>query len=156
MRAVAAWTMVGFVILAGVLAAVIPGYIRRIADTLHKSPGETFLAGVLLWIALPPLIVILALSIVGIPLVAFLPFIIILVCVVGFAGISQLIGDRLLGGFGQQHNVVLEAIVGAALLGALMFIPALGWLVIGFAVTWGIGAIVVLLFRRIRRVPAPA
>jgi hypothetical protein len=153
MRAVAAWTMVGFIVLAGVLSGVFPTQIRRIADVLHRSPGESLLAGVVLWVALPPLVVVLALSIVGIPIVAFLPFILMLVGIVGFAGLSQFIGDRLLGGFQQQHNIVLESVVGAALLGVLVFIPALGWLAILFAVTWGIGAVLVLLLRRIRRTP---
>ncbi len=153
MRAVAAWTMVGFIILAGVCSAVFPTQIRRIADVLHRSPGESLVAGVVLWVALPPLVVVLALSIVGIPIVAFLPFILMLVGLVGFAGLSQLIGDRLLGGFHQQHNPVLESVVGALLLGVLVFIPGLGWLAILAAITWGIGAVLVLLLRRIRRTP---
>ncbi|HEU4798236.1 MAG TPA: polymer-forming cytoskeletal protein [bacterium] len=153
MRAVGAWTMVGFIMLAGVLGTVFPRHIRRIADVLHQSPGEALLAGVGLWVVLPPLAIVLALSIVGIPVVAFLPFIVMLAGIVGFAGASQLIGDRLLGGFQKQHNTALEAIVGAALLGVLIFIPGLGWLAILFAVTWGIGAVLVLLLRRIRRAP---
>ncbi|MDP3703896.1 MAG: hypothetical protein Q8R78_05870, partial [Candidatus Omnitrophota bacterium] len=81
-----------------------------------------------------------------------------LVGIVGFAGLSQLIGDRLLGGFQQQHNTVLESVVGAALLGVLVFIPGLGWLAIVLAVTWGIGGVIVLVLRRVRQptVQAPA
>ncbi|MGH2399244.1 MAG: hypothetical protein ACRDFA_04070 [bacterium] len=158
MRAVAAWTMVGFIILAGVLAAVVPVPIRRIADILHQSPGESLLAGVALWLALPPLAVALALSIVGIPIVAFLPLIVMLVGLAGFSGLSQLIGGRVLSGFQRQHNTLLEAVVGAALLGVLVLIPGVGWLAIMLAFTWGIGAVVLLLLRRVRRptTPAPA
>lgn len=156
MRAVAAWTMVGFVILAGVIGAVFPSHVRRIADVLHQSPGESLLAGFGLWVVLPPLAVVLTLSIVGIPLVAFLPFIVMLVGIVGFAGASQLIGDRLLGGFQKQHNAALEAIVGAAVLGVLVLIPGLGWLAIIAAVTWGIGGVVMLVLRRIRQPPVRA
>lgn len=157
MRAVAAWTMIGFIVLAAVVAAVFPAQIRRIADVLHGSPGESLLAGVGLWVVLPPFALVLALSIVGIPIVAFVPFIVMVVGAVGFAGVSQLIGDRLLGGFQQQHNTTLEAVVGAALLGVLAFIPGLGWLAIFLAITWGIGGVLVLILRRVRRpVQAPA
>lgn len=155
-RVMATWTLVGFIVMAAVFGAIFPSQIRRIADVLHQSPGESLLAGVALWILLPPLALVLALSIVGIPVVAFLPFAVMVVGLVGFTGASQLIGDRLLGGFQRQHNTALEAIVGAALLGVLAFIPGLGWLAILLAITWGIGGVLLVVIRRIRPSPAPA
>jgi cytoskeletal protein CcmA (bactofilin family) len=155
MRALATWTFVGFVVLAAVAAALFPRQVRQVADALHHAPGESLLAGLVLWIALPPLALILTLSVVGIPAVAFLPLAVLLLGLAGLAGASQLIGDRILGGFQQQHQVVTEAVVGAALLGALAFIPGLGWLVIFAAFTWGIGAVVLVIFHRIRGTSAP-
>ncbi|HXF82650.1 MAG TPA: polymer-forming cytoskeletal protein [bacterium] len=156
MRAMATWTFAGFVVLAAVAAALFPLQVRQVADALRRSPGESLLAGVVLWIALPPLALLLTLSVVGIPAVAFLPFAVLLLGLAGLAGASQLIGDRILGGFQQQHQIVTEAVVGAALLGALVFIPGLGWLAIFAAFTWGIGAVVLVIFRRIRGTSAPS
>jgi len=153
MRTMATFTFVTFVVLAALVAALFPTQTRRIADALHRSPGEAILAGVLLWMLLPPLAVLLAVSIVGIPLVVFLPFAVMLLSIAGFAGASQLLGDRILGGFQQQHATALEALVGAALLGVLVFIPGLGWVTIFLAVTWGIGAVLLLVFRRTRGAP---
>lgn len=147
MRAMATWTMVSFIIVAAALAAIFPAQVRSVADTLHHAPGEALLAGVALWIALPLFAVALALSVVGIPVLVFLPFGVMLLGLAGFAGASQLIGDRLLGGFEQQHAAALEAVVGAALLGVLAFLPGLGWLAIGLALTWGIGGVLLLIFR---------
>ena len=79
MRAVATMTLVGFVVLAALVTAVFPRQIRRVAAALSASPGEALLAGVALWILLPPLSVVLALSIVGIPAVVMLPFLVALV-----------------------------------------------------------------------------
>lgn len=156
MRAMATWTLISFVALAAVLAALFPVQIRRVADALHHSPGESLLAGFALWVMLPLLSVVLALSIVGIPVLVFLPFGVMLIGLVGFAGASQLIGDRLLGGFQQQHSTALEAVVGAAILGVLAFIPGLGWLAILVGVTWGVGGVLLLILRRLRPAPPPA
>lgn len=155
-RVMATWTLVGFIVMAAVFGALFPSQVRRIADVLHHSPGESLLAGIALWILLPPLALALALSVVGIPVVAFLPFAVMVIGLVGFTGASQLIGDRVLGGFQRQHNTAVEAVVGAALLGVLAFIPGLGWLAILLAITWGIGGVLLLVIRRIRPSPIPA
>lgn len=156
LRTMATGTFIGLIALAAIAGALFPLPIRRVADVLLRFPGESILAGFILWVALPPLAVILALSIVGIPVVVFLPFAVLLLGLAGLAGASQLIGDRILGGFQQQHHTALEAVVGAALIGVLAFIPALGWLAIFAAFTWGIGAVLLIIFRRIRGTPAPA
>jgi len=156
MRAVATWTLLSFVVLAAVLAAVFPAQIRRVAEVLHRSPGEALLAGVGLWLLLPPLAMVLALSIVGLPVVAFLPFAVLVIGLVGFAGASQLIGDRVLGGSPLQRSDALAAVVGAVLLGVLAFIPGLGWLGIAVAFTWGIGGVLVAIWRGLRAAASPA
>jgi len=152
-RAAATFTFVAFIVLTALVAALFPGQTRRIADAAHHWPGEAILAGILLWILLPPLTVLLAVSIVGIPLIAFLPMAVMVVSLAGFAGVSQLLGDRILGGFQQPHATALEALVGAALLGVLIFLPGLGWVAVFLAVTWGIGAVLLLLLRRARGTP---
>ena len=156
MRAMATWTFVSFVALAAIASALFPLQVRRIADALHRSPGESLLAGFVLWIILPPLAVVLAVSIVGLPVVVFLPFGVMVLSLAGLAGASQLIGDRVLGGFQQHHHTALEAVVGASLLGVLAFIPGLGWLVLLLAITWGLGGVLLLILRRVRGTTAPA
>lgn len=155
-RIIATWTLIGFILMAALFGAIFPSQMRHVAGVLHRSPGESLLAGIALWILLPPLAVVLAISVVGIPVVAFLPFATMVIGLVGFTGVAQLIGDRVLGGFQQQHSTALEAIVGAALLGVLAFIPGLGWLILMLVVTWGIGAVLLSIVRRLRPAPAPA
>ncbi len=156
MRAAATTTLIGFVVLAALVTAVFPRQIRRVATALSESPGEALLAGVAVWILLPPLAVVLALSLVGIPVVVMLPFLVMLLGLAGIAGVAMLIGERLIGAFQQDRTDTLDAVVGAALLGVLAFLPGLGWLAILLAVTWGLGAVVLLLFRRARERPAAA
>jgi len=99
---------------------------------------------------------VLALTIVGIPLVVMLPFAVAAVGLVGVAGIAVLIGERIIGAFQRERSDALDAVVGAALLGVLAFLPVIGWLAILGAVTWGLGSVIILLFRRVRERPPAA
>jgi cytoskeletal protein CcmA (bactofilin family) len=153
MRAVATVTLVGFVVLAALVTAVFPRQIRTVASTLSAAPGESLLAGLAVWVLLPPLSVVLAMSIVGIPIVVMLPFLVAAVGLAGVAGVAVLIGERIVGAFQRERSDALDAVVGAALLGVLAFLPVIGWLAILVAVTWGLGSVIILLFRRVRERP---
>ena len=152
-RAVATMTLVGFVVLAALVTAVFPRQIRRVASALSDSPGEALLAGIAVWVLLPPLAAVLALSIVGIPAVVLLPFLVAIVGLVGVAGVAMLIGERIISAFQRERSDTLDAVVGAALLGVLAFLPGIGWLAILVAVTWGLGAVILLVLHRVRDRP---
>jgi hypothetical protein len=149
-RAMATATLLGFVVLAVLVTAIFPRQVRGVASALAASPGEALLAGVAVWVILPPLAVVLALSIVGIPAVVMLPFIVALVGVVGVAGVAVMVGERIVGAFQRDRSEAIDALVGAALLGVLAFLPVIGWFAILLAVTWGLGAVIVLLIHRVR------
>ncbi|HEY6102538.1 MAG TPA: hypothetical protein VI007_04845, partial [bacterium] len=69
---------------------------------------------------------------------------------------ALLIGERIIGAFQRERSETLDAVVGAALLGVLAFLPVIGWLAVLVAVTWGLGSVIVLLFRRARERPSAA
>jgi hypothetical protein len=150
MRAMATATLLGFVVLAVLVTAIFPRQVRGVASALAASPGEALLAGAAVWVILPPLAVVLALSIVGIPVVVMLPFIVALVGVLGVAGVAVVVGERIIGAFQRDRSEAIDALVGAALLGVLAFLPVIGWFGILLAVTWGLGAVILLLVRRAR------
>lgn len=156
MRAVATMTLLGFIVLAALVTAVFPRQIRIVASTLFAAPGESLLVGLAVWVLLPPLGIVLAISIVGIPVAVMLPFIVAAVGLVGIAGVALLIGERIIGAFQRERSETLDAVVGAALLGVLAFLPLIGWLAVLVAVTWGLGSVIVLLFRRVRERPSAA
>ncbi|HEY6101741.1 MAG TPA: hypothetical protein VI007_00795, partial [bacterium] len=117
MRAVATMTLLGFIVLAALVTAVFPRQIRIVASTLSAAPGESLLAGLAVWVLLPPLGIVLAISIVGIPVAVMLPLIVAAVGLVGIAGVALLIGQRIIGAFQRERSETLDAVVGAALLG---------------------------------------
>ncbi len=151
--ALALWVLVGSAALAVAVAALFPHPVSRIARTLSVAPGASLLAGIALWAVLPPLVVVLLVSIVGIPLLALLPFALSLLAVAGLAGAALLVGERLAGAFRWRSGPVGDALVGAVVLALLALLPGPGRLAFFAALTWGMGAVILLV---VRRSPAPA
>lgn len=152
-RALAGWVMVGFVVLAAAVAALFPEQIHRISAALSETPGQALLAGVLLWVLLPLLIMALAVSVVGIPALAFMPLGLSVLGLVGFSAAAMLLGNRITEGFRWHIGPVPDAVVGAAILAVLGLVPGLGWLAVFVAVTWGMGGILLVTFRRGEKTP---
>ncbi len=150
-RVLAAWATVGFIALTALIALLFPAQLGRIADGLSTMPGQSFVAGLAVWVALPVLAVALAISIIGIPALVLLPLMIGLLVLFGFAASSMLLGSRLGDALRRQTSPVADTVIGAVVLGVLALVPGVGWLAIFLAVTWGIGGAVLLVVHRSRR-----
>jgi len=155
-RAFFGWATIGFIALTALIALLFPGHLQRIAGGLSATPGEAFLAGLAVWVALPLLAVALAISIIGIPALVLMPLAVGVLAIFGFAATSLLLGDRLGNAIRRETNPVVDTIIGAVVLGALALVPGIGWLAVFLAVTWGIGGFMLLLVQRFRRTPPPA
>jgi len=115
------------------ISLAFPAGVARCGDTLSQRPGITFLTGILGVLALPLLVLLLIITLVGIP-VAFivLPLSLVAGVLFGKAAIYSLVGRSILG---KQTSVVLGTLVGGALFVALYFVPFLGgalWLFVAF------------------------
>ncbi len=152
----AASAVFGVLLLAVLVAILFPAQIERVASELATEPGLAFLAGVALWMVIPPLIVAMVISIVGIMAIAFLPFVLAVLCAVGVAGVSMFLGRRFSETLKRARDPVLETVLGAVALGVLVLIPGLGGVVFFLAATWGAGAVLVLALRRFRQAPQTA
>ncbi len=147
-QVLAAWVLIGFIVLAAAVTALFPRQIQRVATELSDAPGQALLAGVLLWVLLPPMAMALVVSIVGIPALAFVPLGLSLLGLVGFAASAMLLGNRITKAFRWHIGPVPDTIAGAAVLAVLVLVPGLGWLAVFAALTWGIGGVLLLVFRR--------
>ncbi|TMI76644.1 MAG: hypothetical protein E6H05_03075 [Bacillati bacterium ANGP1] len=153
-RMLAGWVMIGFTVMAAAIAALFPEQIHRVSTALSEMPGRALLAGVLLWVLLPPLVMALAVSIVGIPALAFVPLGLSVLGLVGFSAAAMLLGNRIAEGFHWHIGPVPDVVVGAAILMVLGWVPVLGWLAVLLAATWGIGGILLVTFGRAGKAPA--
>ena len=164
-------------IVAALLTLVAPRWIANISD---RSTGASILTGLAIEVLFVPalaiLVIALLVSIIGIPLLAGIPFLLAAFCllwIAGFTGVAVRIGRALRG-----RSAALDASVGDFLIGYAVIIGAtvlgqltaygLGWLsplswpmrsaglfVEYVAWTIGLGAAVTSLFTSRRTVPPP-
>jgi hypothetical protein len=114
--------------------------IERIAARTAASPLRSGLIGLLAEILFLPVliltVVVLAVSIVGIPLLALMPFavlLVILVMLVGFLGLAYHIGRQLTSRFGWTERGAYAAVaIGVVAIGALTLVAKVAALAGGF------------------------
>lgn len=132
------------VVLALLIGALFPNALARVTGKLEAQAGQCAGAGVLAWLAILPLAVVVALTIVGIPLSLLLVLALWAAYNLGFAAISMLAGKRILSG--QQAGSLLALAVGAFLLSVLIAVPFMGWLVRIVLGLLGVGAVTLTRF----------
>lgn len=170
-------------ILFGLAIVVLGGrFVDAIAERTAAEPLRSGLAGLLAEVLFVPLlvvtVVVLAVSIIGIPLLFLVPFAVVLAVVlmiIGFTGVASVVGRAVSDRFGIHRSPYISVALGivtvvgitllgklCALVGGLVFgvvvansLAALGYLVEYVAWTIGIGAIILTWLGRRRR-PAPA
>jgi hypothetical protein len=135
---------------------VAPTLFGRVAETLRTRPLRSLLAGVVVLIAIPIVIAILLITLIGIPLAVVLTAAYVIVLVLSGAFVSYRIG---LWVFDRLHRTGVSRwsamIVGALLVSLGVSLPMVGWLVALAVVLTGAGALAVdWSDRRLRMQPA--
>jgi hypothetical protein len=135
-----------------VLAAVVaPRPLTSAASRAEESPGRSFVYGLVSLPVVFVLCVVLAVSIVGIPLLLLLVPAYIALLFFGALVAAFFIGTRILMVTGRYRvGNALAAVVGAMILAATTFIPVLGDLILYALSLLGTGAIILALFTRRR------
>jgi hypothetical protein len=133
-----------------VLAAVVaPRPLSSAASRAEESPGRSFIYGLVSLPVIFMLCVVLAVSIVGIPLLLLLVPAYLALLFFGTLVAAFFIGTRVLMVTGRYRvGNALAALVGAMILAATTFIPVLGDLLLYALSLLGTGAIILALFSR--------
>jgi cytoskeletal protein CcmA (bactofilin family) len=143
------WTL-GLMALAALLAVALPGLSRRVADAWRMRFGWSLLWGFIALVCIPAAVLVLLISIIGIPIALLTALLYGALLIVGYAASGIALGFWGLGRWraGMQERTgwrigsVALAVLALALLGSVPFVGGL----IGFvAVIAGIGAIAQLL-----------
>ena len=154
------WSL-GLIALAGFIAGVFPAGSRDIGAGLRKDPGIGLLLGFIALVCVPIAAVVLAVTIIGIPLALAVLLLYFLMLIVGYAAVGVVIGDAALARLRSQDAQRAGWRVGAAMatmlsLALLTRIPYVGGLVAFVALLAGVGAIVLALRSRAHRPGAAA
>jgi cytoskeletal protein CcmA (bactofilin family) len=142
-----------------VLAAVVaPRPLTSAASRAEESPGRSFVYGLVSLPVIFVLCVVLAVSIVGIPLLLLLVPAYLALLFFGALVAAFFIGTKVLMVTGRYRvGNALAAVVGAMILAATTFIPVLGDLLLYALALLGTGAIILALFsRRLPRASHPS
>ena len=153
------WT-VGLMILAGLVAAALPGPSQRMASELRARPWMAAFLGFVALTCIPAAAVLIMITIIGIPIgiLALLAYVALLL--LGYVAASVVAGGILLDRMkaevaGQAAWRAGAAVVAMLVISLLARVPILGGLVIFAALVIGIGVIVSAVVGRTRETPPP-
>lgn len=156
-----AWMIAGgFLVFYVLLGLIFPSGINRCATVLEERPGSTFLAALLTALLTPIVIILLAVTGIGIALIPFVVAGLLLGTLFGKAAVLGWFGRRVTGVFGEgpMRHAAVSVFVGGLIVMVLYMIPLLGFLLFKAFGVLGLGMVVyalVLQSRRNRPAPLP-
>ncbi|HET7362960.1 MAG TPA: polymer-forming cytoskeletal protein [Burkholderiales bacterium] len=151
------WSL-GLVVLAAVLAWLLPAFSARVADNARRRFGWSLLTGFVALVAVPPAVLVLMVTVVGLPLAILTALAYAALMLVGYVASGIAIGNAALARWQAERAAhtgwrVAAAAAGTLILSLVALIPWLGGLVAFLALLAGIGA---LLLELRTAVPAAA
>jgi cytoskeletal protein CcmA (bactofilin family) len=150
--------LLGLIALGVLLLTVSPGFTRAAGVTLRKAPGKSLLLGMGVLLAVPPLVILLMITVIGIPIALMVIAAYPMVLAAGYLVAVIGLGDHLLGKLKADKGERMGWRIGFVSLAVVLFalvawVPVAGVLVILAALLLGIGASVLEAYRRHSRPP---
>jgi hypothetical protein len=120
-----------------------------VVETLVSSPWKSLGLGFAFLILVPSVVIILAITLIGIPISIFCLFIYVLAIYLSKVFVGLAIGERLMGLFRREREGprVSSLILGMIILALLVNIPYIGGLIWLASIMFGIGAFVISRFQ---------
>lgn len=144
------WVIAGMALAVYLLVALMfPASVRACVTTLEERPGATVLAGILGSILLGPVCLLLAVSIVGLPVIPILFCAGIAAVVFGKLSFYAFLGGKLADSL--KEKPFLAVLAGTLIVYALYMVPILGFLLMGMGKILAFGIVLATLFGRARR-----
>src|SRR5205807_9096146 len=132
-----------FAALGAVLVVLFPTHVRRVSETAEHQPVPSAGVGCLTLIVAVFLMIGLAITIIGIPVVVLLAIVAAAVWILGWIAGGALAGQRILHAI-NAHNVtpVLAVVVGVLIIALVTQVPVLGGIVGLLVGLVGLGAVI--------------
>ena len=130
--------------IAAFITYLAPRHVRNMAECVRTNLFVTVLAGIVTMVVMPFIIILLLVSLIGIPLVPLAIILLIIVYFFGSVGVALWAGFilPLSGNRSDIHN----ALLGVLAIGLVRFIPVVGFLSGIFASVLAVGVVVVTRF----------
>ncbi len=148
-----AWKLAfAFLALYAALALLFRDGLIRCVQTFEAQPGQSVLAALIAMLLTPVLVVLLFVTVIGIPAVPFVVFGLFCAGLFGKAVMLAWLGRRITGGQGQgsvSHPAV-AVLIGGLLVLVLYLVPVIGFLVYKLLGILGLGAVVYTVLLAVR------
>lgn len=139
--------LISLILLGMLLVALFTQATGKVSLTVEKAPIKTFLWGLLALLLIVPVVVILAVSIIGIIFIPVWLIVVAAAVVFGYFAAAQLVGKKLMRAFKIINKpMMVEMIVGVIFLWLFGLIPFLGWLAKFIAASCGLGGVALTRF----------
>lgn len=134
------------------LILVFPRWVRHVGHSMHTKKKQTWAHGILFFLAVPTALVILAITIIGLPLAVLGALGYGILFMVGELFAGMMLGLLIMRNgkemekeeqYAHRGRVMLQFGVGYTVLSLMMVIPVLGWILGVLASVWGAGGMLV-------------
>jgi hypothetical protein len=133
---------IGFIILAVILVALFTPQLGRTSGSMEGNLLRDFLVGLLIIILFIPVIIVLAVSIVGIILIPVWAVLVIAAGLFGYIAIGHLLGKKTLQACRiSGRSMMVETLTGIIILSLVGLVPIGGFLIKAIAWLCGLGAV---------------
>lgn len=139
----------GYIALCIIIVLIFPETIKEVTTTVQNTPMASAGAALIGFISIIPLIIILAISMIGIPLIPLVGMIIMTGTLFGYTAIGGFIGIRISESLNKPETSQLgQVFFGILLLWILGLIPVMGGLIQVVANFMGFGACIMAIINR--------
>ena len=146
-------SFIGFLALALIIVALVPRPFGLVSSNVQQNIMKVTLLGILGLIVLVPLAVFLAITVIGLPLVALEVFFVGIAFLVGYIAIAQLIGDKIAALLKRPAlNALWVTLIGLLALWLIGWVPFLGSMVKAVVILLGFGGVLATLYNSRKRV----
>jgi hypothetical protein len=144
-------------IIALLMTILIPRPLMAIAGEIENNKIKSFVWGFLATLMMVPFFMLLVISIIGITLIPLAFTMLLLAFILGYIASGKLLGNYFLMKIfrRQKMSLIGGTLLGLILLWLIGWIPYIGWIVKIFALTFGLGGVLLALFN-LRSRPAAA
>lgn len=125
-----------------------PNFLLNLAATINHYPLQSGLWGLGGLLAVMLLIIFLAASLIGIPLLPLVSLLVAIIIVLGTLGVTLWVGQR--ASPGAERSRIQQFLIGVLILTVIGFIPVLGGLVLSVVNIFGFGALLLWLVNKRR------
>lgn len=132
--------LVSWLALGAILMLFFAKHVQVLAVAQAARPGYYFCMGFVAMLLAPPVMVLLALTIVGIPVVILLGLLLFIATIFGQLGVARVIGERIIERFNISNKTEMaKVLIGIVAIFLITLVPILGWLFFFVTACIGLG-----------------